>query len=159
MKDEKYFCALRAECKKQENNTNCVDVFCLAEFLTLVSRKVEACEQRVRAAELSPTDYSLVVGAATALRLLDRKNDAEAWYRMVSFQSAIICVIESILFIRKKCFLCLSYERLFNCDRTTLEHIQTLEPSSICWGSQIKRPTVINKHYSCSQMTQQLLPI
>lgn len=50
-----------------------------------MSRKVEACEQRVRAAELSPNDYSLVVGAATALRLLDRKNDAETWYRMVSF--------------------------------------------------------------------------
>jgi hypothetical protein len=55
-----------------------------AEFLTSVSRHVEACEQRVRAAELSPNDYSLVVSAATALRLLDRKVEAEQWYRTVN---------------------------------------------------------------------------
>lgn len=57
--------------------------FVSAEFLTSVSRHVEACEQRVRAAELSPNDYSLVVSAATALRLLDRKPEAERMYRTV----------------------------------------------------------------------------
>lgn len=58
----------------------------LAEFLDSVSRNEEACEQRIRAAELSPNDYSLAVGAATALRLLDRKTEAEKWYRVVSIK-------------------------------------------------------------------------
>lgn len=57
--------------------------FFTAEFLSSISHNEEACEQRVRAAELSPNDYSLVVAAATALRLLDRKNEAEKWYRTV----------------------------------------------------------------------------
>lgn len=48
-----------------------------------MSRNEEACEQRIKAAELSPNDYSLTVAAATALRLLDRKNEAEKWYRTV----------------------------------------------------------------------------
>lgn len=48
-----------------------------------MSRHIEACDQRVRAAELSPNDYSLVVSSATALRLLDRKLEAEKFYRMV----------------------------------------------------------------------------
>lgn len=50
-----------------------------------MSRHAEACEQRVLAAELSPTDYSLVVLAATALRLLEKKQEAEKFYRLVSF--------------------------------------------------------------------------
>lgn len=54
-----------------------------AEFLSAMSRNEEACEQRIKAAELSPNDYSLAVAAATALRLLDRKNEAEKWYRTV----------------------------------------------------------------------------
>lgn len=54
-----------------------------AEFLSSVSRHDEACEQRIIAAELSPDDYSLAVSVATALRLLDRKNEAEKWYRTV----------------------------------------------------------------------------
>lgn len=48
-----------------------------------MSRHEEASEQRIKAAELSPNDYSLAVAAATALRLLDRKNEAEKWYRTV----------------------------------------------------------------------------
>uniref|UniRef100_A0A1B0DFN0 Uncharacterized protein n=1 Tax=Phlebotomus papatasi TaxID=29031 RepID=A0A1B0DFN0_PHLPP len=52
-----------------------------AEFLNAMSRHEEACEMRIRAAELSPNDYTLVVTAATALRLLDRKVEAEKWYR------------------------------------------------------------------------------
>lgn len=48
-----------------------------------MSRNNEAAEYRIRAAELSPKDYSLVVAAATALRLLDRAHDAEKWYRQV----------------------------------------------------------------------------
>lgn len=56
----------------------------IAEFLSSMSRHEEACEQRIRAAELSPSDYSLAVAAATALRLLDRKNEAEKWYRTVN---------------------------------------------------------------------------
>lgn len=59
-----------------------------AEFLTTLGRHDEACTYRVRAAELSPKDYSLVVSAATALRLLDRKIDAEKWYRKVSIDYA-----------------------------------------------------------------------
>lgn len=55
-----------------------------AEFLSSVSRHEEACESRIRAADLSPNDYSLVVSAATALRMLDRKAEAEKWYRQVS---------------------------------------------------------------------------
>jgi protein O-mannosyl-transferase len=54
-----------------------------AEFLAMVSRDEEACDHRVKAAELSSKDYSLVVSAATALRLLDRKEEAETWYRQV----------------------------------------------------------------------------
>lgn len=60
--------------------------FLVAEFLSSVSRHVEACEQRIIAAELSPDDYSLAVSVATALRLLDRKNEAEKWYRTVCYQ-------------------------------------------------------------------------
>lgn len=56
-----------------------------------MSRKEEACEQRIYAAELSPNDYSLAVGAATALRMLDRKTEAEKWYRMVSFNQIQVC--------------------------------------------------------------------
>lgn len=57
-----------------------------AEFLTSISRHEEACESRVRAAELSPNDYQLVTAAATALRMLDRKHEAEKWYRQVSVE-------------------------------------------------------------------------
>jgi len=32
---------------------------------------------------LAPNDYALVVAAATAMRLLDRKVEAELWYRKV----------------------------------------------------------------------------
>lgn len=60
-----------------------VPFFRVAEFLSSVSRHIEACEQRIIAAELSPDDYSLAVSVATALRLLDRKNEAEKWYRTV----------------------------------------------------------------------------
>lgn len=56
----------------------------LAEFLSSVSREQEACKHRVRAVELSPDDYSLVTSAATALRLLDRKVEAELYYKQVS---------------------------------------------------------------------------
>lgn len=55
-----------------------------AEFLTSISRHEEACESRVRAAELSPNDYQLVTAAATSLRMLDRKHESEKWYRQVS---------------------------------------------------------------------------
>lgn len=58
--------------------------FLTAEFLSSVSRHKEACEERIRAAELSPMEYSLVVSAATALRLVDRKIEAERWYRKVT---------------------------------------------------------------------------
>lgn len=54
-----------------------------AEFLSSMSRNEEACEQRIKAAELSPNDYSLAVAAATSLRMLDRKTEAEKWYRTV----------------------------------------------------------------------------
>lgn len=55
----------------------------LAEFLTSQSRQKEAVFYRVRAAELEPNDYTLVVAAATALRIADRKQEAEMWYRKV----------------------------------------------------------------------------
>lgn len=55
----------------------------LAEFLTSQSRNAEAVSYRVRAARLAPNDYSLVVAAATALRLMDRKAEAEVLYRKV----------------------------------------------------------------------------
>lgn len=67
-----------------------------AEFLTTISRHMEACEQRVRAAELSPNEYSLVVSAATALRLLDRKIEAEKWYRLVSTIFILLCGVQCI---------------------------------------------------------------
>ncbi|XP_067622671.1 protein O-mannosyl-transferase Tmtc2 isoform X2 [Eurosta solidaginis] len=51
------------------------------EFLTSQSRSEEALFYRIRAAELAPDDYALVVAAATALRLSDRKVEAESWYR------------------------------------------------------------------------------
>ena len=57
--------------------------YVLAEFLTSQTRSEEAVVYHVRAAELDPNDYSLVVQAATALRLLDRKTEAEQWYRKV----------------------------------------------------------------------------
>lgn len=56
----------------------------LAEFLALQSRHHESAVYHRRAAELAPTDYALVVAAATSLRLLDRKVEAELWYRKVS---------------------------------------------------------------------------
>lgn len=49
-----------------------------------MSRDREACDHRVRAAELSPASYALIVEAATALRKLDRKLEAEAWYKQVT---------------------------------------------------------------------------
>ena len=55
-----------------------------AEFLTSQSREEEAISYRLHAAELSPNDYSLTVSVATALRLLNRKNEAESWYRKVN---------------------------------------------------------------------------
>lgn len=62
-------------------------VYLVAEFLSSMTRHVEACEQRIIAAELSPDDYSLAVSVATALRLLDKKNEAEKWYRTVRNQN------------------------------------------------------------------------
>lgn len=53
-----------------------------AEFLHSLNRIEEACQSRIKAAELSSNDYSLVVSAATSLRLLDRKSEAEKWYRL-----------------------------------------------------------------------------
>lgn len=55
----------------------------IAEFLTSIGRYEEACIARMRATELSPNDYQLVTAAATALRILDRKDEAEKWYRQV----------------------------------------------------------------------------
>ena len=54
-----------------------------AEFLASVGRHEEACRSRVRAAELSPNNYNLVMAAATSLRWRDRKEDALKWYRQV----------------------------------------------------------------------------
>lgn len=48
-----------------------------------VGRHEEACRSRVRAAELSPNNYNLVMAAATSLRWRDRKEDALKWYRQV----------------------------------------------------------------------------
>lgn len=39
--------------------------------------------------ELSPDDYSLVTNAATALRLLDRKVEAEVHYKQVSWVTTL----------------------------------------------------------------------
>lgn len=61
-----------------------------AEFLSSVQRHSEACEQRVHAAELAPNEYALVVSAATALRLADRKSEAERWYRLVNIYVYIL---------------------------------------------------------------------
>lgn len=52
------------------------------EFLASLQRHSEAAVQYVRAAELSPEDYELVVAAATALRQAERRQDAEHWYRI-----------------------------------------------------------------------------
>ena len=69
-----------------------------AEFLSSMSRNEEACEQRIKAAELSPNDYSLAVAAATALRLLDRKNEAEKWYRTVrKIEISFCCYASSVV--------------------------------------------------------------
>lgn len=51
-----------------------------------MSRHEEACESRMRAAEIAPNDYQLVTAAATALRMLDRVQEAERWYRQVSHE-------------------------------------------------------------------------
>lgn len=51
------------------------------EFLAGQGRHREAAVQYVKAAELRPADYDLVVAAATALRQAERKNDAETWYK------------------------------------------------------------------------------
>lgn len=64
-------------------NVHCI-VIPSAEFLSTVSRHDEAVEQRILAAELAPKDYALVVSAATALRMAERKTEAESWYRLVS---------------------------------------------------------------------------
>ncbi|KAG5677610.1 hypothetical protein PVAND_007354 [Polypedilum vanderplanki] len=55
-----------------------------AEFLTSIARHDEACRSRVRAAELSPSNYNLVMAAASALRSRDKKVEAEKWYRQAA---------------------------------------------------------------------------
>ncbi|XP_043267624.1 protein O-mannosyl-transferase TMTC2 [Venturia canescens] len=50
-------------------------------FLTAQGRLSEAAEEQLRAAELSKSDYELSVGAASALRQADRRDEAEIWYR------------------------------------------------------------------------------
>ncbi|KAM7350975.1 transmembrane O-mannosyltransferase targeting cadherins 2 isoform 2-T2 [Cochliomyia hominivorax] len=62
-----------------------------AEFLTTQTRLAEAITYRIKAAELAPRDYSLVVAAATALRLMDRKQEAEIWYRKRGFSLLLGC--------------------------------------------------------------------
>lgn len=48
--------------------------------------------QYVRAAELKPADYDLVVAAATALRQAERKADAERWYKKaVALRPTVSC--------------------------------------------------------------------
>ena len=41
----------------------------------------DAAEEQLRAAELSRSDYDLAVAAASALRRVDRREEAELWYR------------------------------------------------------------------------------
>ena len=57
-----------------------------------IRRQNEASEYRLRAAELSPNDYSLVMAAATALRLQERKAEAEKWYRQVKIKRIMIII-------------------------------------------------------------------
>lgn len=81
-------------------------IFPPAEFLSSMSRHEEACGSRVRAAELSPNDYQLVTAAATALRMLDRVQEAEQWYRQVRLKEiygikSIIKVISCVFILVK----------------------------------------------------------
>ncbi|XP_051170754.1 protein O-mannosyl-transferase TMTC2 [Leptopilina boulardi] len=50
-------------------------------FLTSQGRLAEAAEEQLRAAMLSKSDYDMAVAAASALRRVDRREEAEIWYR------------------------------------------------------------------------------
>jgi predicted Zn-dependent protease len=55
---------------------------CVAgQFLTELERHAEAAAQYVRAVELAPAQYELVLSAATALRHAGHKQRAENFYR------------------------------------------------------------------------------
>lgn len=54
----------------------------------------------MRAAELSPDDYQLVTAAATALRTLDRKHEAEKWYRQVTYHSCFLVFVVRFLIVK-----------------------------------------------------------
>lgn len=85
-------------------------VLCFAaEFLSSVQRHSEAVEQRVYAAELAPNDYSMVVAAATALRLADRKAEAERWYRWVNIHSFCIAKQSCVAFLKCVLNICSVY--------------------------------------------------
>ena len=46
-----------------------------------LNRLSEAANHYIRAAELKPADYELVITVATVLRQANRKTEAEYWYR------------------------------------------------------------------------------
>ncbi|PSN37299.1 Transmembrane and TPR repeat-containing protein [Blattella germanica] len=52
-----------------------------SQFLTELERHAEAAAQFVRAVELAPSQYDLVLSAATALRHAGHKQQAEHFYR------------------------------------------------------------------------------
>jgi Tfp pilus assembly protein PilF len=56
-------------------------VFVAGQFLTELERHAEAAAQYVRAVELAPAQYDLVLSAATALRHAGHKQRAEQFYR------------------------------------------------------------------------------
>jgi tetratricopeptide (TPR) repeat protein len=62
------------------NGDNCY-ASVAGQFLTELERHAEAAAQYVRAVELAPAQYELVVSAATALRHAGHKQRAEYFYR------------------------------------------------------------------------------
>lgn len=55
--------------------------FILGQFLSELERHSEAATQYLRAAELAPKQYDLVLSAATALRQAGQNQQAETLYR------------------------------------------------------------------------------
>lgn len=58
-----------------------MNYWCAGQILSTQGRHDEAAQQYMRAAQLTPADYELVLRAATALRQAGRYFQAETFYR------------------------------------------------------------------------------
>lgn len=132
----------------------------------------EACQYRVKAAELGPDDYSLVTAAASALRLLDRKVEAERWYRQVRTQLITNSPSFSTTEYPPPPFLpkskCQTNEPLFHppfhsrpSTYARMRHVptQTSVPFFICWVDPRRPQSATKKPSDCNPTIWRRWPI